>query len=239
MTRLRMGHIAMGNLGIRPGGTDRGFSGRAVILANGDIGNPDLVRTWIRDGDLVIAADGGAHHALAAGLVPDIVLGDFDSLSSDDLSEIERAGARVVRVPAEKDETDTHLAIKMAIESCVSEVILLGATGDRLDHTLSNLLLLPPLVEAGITVRVIDSKNDIRLVAGGSVTEVSGTTGRFVSLIPLTPEVTGINLSGFKYPLLSGRLAWGLSLGVSNELTGESGQVEVGEGMLAVIIARD
>lgn len=217
----------------------KSFSGRAVILANGEIGRADLLGIWIRDEDLVIAADGGARHALAAGVVPHIVVGDFDSLSSGHLAEMERAGARIVRVPAEKDETDTHLALNMAVESGAREVVLLGATGNRIDHTLSNLLLLPPLAEAGIALRVIDEKNDIRLVAGGSAAEIAGSPGGFVSLIPLTSEVTGINLSGFKYPLRDGRLAWGLSLGVSNELPGESGLVEVGKGMLAVILARD
>lgn len=217
----------------------KSFSGRAVILANGEIGRADLLGTWIRDEDLVIAADGGARHALAAGVVPHIVVGDFDSLSAGRLAEMERAGARIVRAPAEKNETDTHLALNMAVESGAREVVLLGATGNRIDHTLSNLLLLPPLAEAGIALRVIDEKNDIRLVAGGSAAEIAGSPGGFVSLIPLTSEVTGINLSGFKYPLRDGRLAWGLSLGVSNELPGESGLVEVGKGMLAVILARD
>lgn len=210
---------------------------RAVIFANGRIGDYDGIRALVRDDDWILCADGGARHALKLGLRPDVLLGDFDSLDPEVVQEVSRTGAEVVRVPAEKDQTDTHLVLDLAVSRGAREILVLGAAGDRLDHTIANILLLPRMAAMGVDVTIVDEKNIIRVTSGGISLE--GRPGEFVSLIPLTPEVSGVTTSELKYPLHKGRLTWGESTGVSNEFTGDTAEVTIESGWLLVIQARD
>ncbi|MCL5046484.1 MAG: thiamine diphosphokinase [Actinobacteria bacterium] len=131
---------------------------RAVVFANGRIGDYERLRGLIRDDDWIICADGGAGHALKMGLSPDVLIGDFDSLDGDIVEEISRAGAEVLRVPTEKDQTDTQLALDLALSRGAREILVLGAIGDRLDHTMANILLLPKLAVHGANVTMVDEK---------------------------------------------------------------------------------
>ena len=117
---------------------------RIVIFANGVMDDPaGEAAAWIRPGDLVVAADGGSHHALDAGITPSVVIGDLDSLSDDLLRRLEAERVAFHRAPVEKDETDLELALTWAAaQPGVEEIVVLGAFGGRPDQALSNLLLL-------------------------------------------------------------------------------------------------
>lgn len=211
---------------------------RAVIFAAGQIHDYDVVRRRLGQVDLVLCADGGIRHALALGLTPALLLGDFDSADPALVAEMAARGVPIQRVPVEKDETDTQLAIEEAIRRGATEILLAGASGDRLDHTVSNLLLLPG-VPAHIRVSLVDAKNVVYLMRPGGRMTLEGEPGGFISLLPLTPEVTGVVIEGVKWPLNNATLRWGESLGISNRFMETEAFVALREGYLLVILARD
>jgi len=211
---------------------------RAVIFSAGQVTDYGRIRTFVGEPDLVLCADGGGRHAVALGVTPDLVLGDFDSIAPDLLQDVARRGIPIVRVPVEKDLTDTELALREAVSRGATSITLVGASGDRLDHTISNVLLLPGLPHE-VQVTLVDDKNCVRLLRPGGGLSVAGRAGEYISLLPLTPEATGVTVSGVKWPLSEATLRWGESLGVSNQFIGVSATVSVRTGHLLVISARD
>jgi len=207
-------------------------------MAAGEVRDYDRIRRVVGAPDLVICADGGVRHALALDLTPDLVIGDFDSAGPSLLAEIEARGISVQRVPVEKDETDTHLALEEALARGAGEILLVGATGSRLDHTVSNLLLLPAIAERA-EVALVDGNNIVRLLRPGGRLTVEAVPGTYLSLLPLTPEVTGVVAQGVKWPLNGAVLRWGESLGVSNVILGEAASIAVEQGYLLVVQAWD
>lgn len=163
-------------------------------------------------------------------------MGDFDSADPATLSALVHRGTPVVRVPVEKDQTDTHLALEEAVRRGATEIILVGGTGSRLDHTLANVLLLPGVP---VPVTMVDGKNIARLLRSGQSLTVAGAAGNLLSLLPLTPEATGVVARQVKWPLENATLRWGESLGVSNQMTGSEAFVAVGGGCLLVVQAWD
>ena len=111
---------------------------RAVIFANGEFPDPRGTQNLLRSDDLVIAADGGAYHALAIGIFPHVIIGDLDSLSTDDKSRLGAAGSRIISFSSRKDETDLELALGHAVRHGATEIIVLAALGGRLDQTMAN-----------------------------------------------------------------------------------------------------
>ena len=127
-----------------------------MIVANGDPPDRETAHRYASHADLLLAADGGAHHALALDLVPHVVIGDLDSLTEDGQARLRSAGARFITHPKAKDETDLELALTYAIQQGAEEILILGALGGRLDHTLANLLLLTNPSLEGVAVRIAD-----------------------------------------------------------------------------------
>jgi thiamine pyrophosphokinase len=211
---------------------------RIVIFAGGCLGDePDRL---IRPGDVLIGADSGALRLIELGFRPDLAIGDFDSVSPDELDRIRRSSRRTEIVdPVDKDYTDTELAFRRALEMEPEEIVIAGALGTRFDHSLANVHLLAAARRRGVRAAVLDGRNEIFLAADGDRLTLKRTDRPTVSLLPLTPVVTGITLEGFRYPLRNARLEIGQSLGISNVLEAEEGAVAVGEGMLLVMFSRD
>ncbi|MFC0216519.1 thiamine diphosphokinase [Paenibacillus chartarius] len=211
---------------------------RRIVIATGGAIGPWAAEE-LQAEDVLVGADRGALFLVRSGLKPALSLGDFDSVTAEELEEIRRSSVQLdVCDPVDKDWTDTELAFRWALARKPREIVLLGALGTRFDHTLANVHLLLNAHEAGVACRLVDTYNEVRL-AGSGVTTVR--RGRFsnVSLLPLSPEVTGITLNGFQYPLHDARLRIGQSLGVSNVLLGEEGTVQVETGWLLVIQSVD
>jgi thiamine pyrophosphokinase len=211
---------------------------KAVVFSAGQVADYARVREQIGSPGMVICADGGIRHAKAMGLTPTVLLGDFDSAGEAAVAEAAAAGIPIMRMPVEKDQTDTHLAMAEAVRLGADEIVLVGGTGDRLDHTFSNLLLLPG-VPSGVGVTVVDAKNVIRLLRPGGRLTLQGAPGEYLSLLPLTPEARGVVAEGVKWPLDGATLRWGESLGVSNQMAEAEAFVAVREGYLLVIQAWD
>ena len=188
-------------------------------------------------GDLVIAADAGYLTAKKMGVTPDILLGDFDTLGVENIPE----GIECLRVPAEKNDTDTQLAVQVAAERGVWEVVIIGGMSGRIDHTLSTLAILEDLWErkAGrIYATLTDGKNRVRFIRS-SGTILPRSQYRFFSLIAADETVKGVTLDGCKYPLKNGRISRRNQWAVSNEITGNCALIEIRRGGVWVIESMD
>lgn len=139
--------------------------------------------------------------------------------------------------PVNKDLTDTELAYVIAMDRQPAEIIMMGVTGTRMDHTLANIQMMLRGLQHQIPSAIYDTHNYITLTGSSSVIQERGFT--YVSLIPLTPEVTGISLNGFMYPLDNATLRMGQSLGISNRLIQPKGTVRIESGLLLIIQSRD
>ncbi len=211
---------------------------RAVIIANGDPPSAHDLARWLRAGDLLICADGGARVALRAGLAPALVIGDFDSLSDAELDQLAKGGAHLTRHPREKDETDLELALNVAAGRA-DEIIVLGALGGRLDHAFANIMLLSLPALAGHEVIIAHGAERIRLIDArerAASMRLHGAAGDTVSLLPLGGDARGIITDGLRYPLRDETLFVSAARGVSNEMTGVSARVTVSSGMLLCVM---
>lgn len=209
---------------------------RTIIFTAGTVYDYERLGRLIEPHDMIICADGGIRHAAALGLRPDLVLGDFDSADPALLQGLQAQAVPMLQVPVEKDQTDTHLALAEAVRRGATQIILVGGAGSRLDHTVANLLLLPGVP---VPVTMIDGKNIARLLRPGESLRLAGAPGDYLSLIPLTPEASGVVVREVKWPLEQVTLRWGESLGVSNQFSGPEAFVAVGEGILLVVQAWD
>ena len=192
--------------------------------------------TW----DYVVCADAGMKFCHTAGIQPDLILGDFDSV--DDASYTyfrETCPERMEQFPTHKDETDTELALLRAIAAGADAVTMIGATGTRIDHLLGNIQMWKLALDRGVSCQIVDAHNRIRMVDGQIMLQKSDQFGKFVSLLPFTPEVTGITLKGFAYEVENFTLVSGIARGVSNELEAETASITCQNGILLVIESRD
>lgn len=213
-----------------------------LIVTGGPI---DLVfaQTFIMERmfDRIIAVDGGLNAVSKLKLIPDAIVGDFDSADESVLKEFKSKTLDTtweIHKP-EKDETDTELAIITAIRLGCTKLILLGATGGRLDHFLGNLHLLYASLKQGVEAAIVDEKNWITVTDKERVFESDQIFGKYISFLPLSEEVKGITLTGFKYPLHKKDITIGTSLCISNELTGTTGKMKFDSGILICVESHD
>ena len=212
-----------------------------LVITGGPI-DLDFAGSFLRERSFhkIIAADAGLEAAKALGLVPDVIVGDFDTVEPEVLEEFKKVEYIVWEVHRpEKDETDTELALNRAMASGCGEIAVLGATGGRLDHMMGNVHLLYPCLQKGIEAYILDSQNRIYLIDKERTFKRREIWGKYISFLPLTEEVRGITLTGFKYPLHEKDIEIGTSLCISNELQGEEGAITFTDGVLIVVESHD
>lgn len=209
---------------------------RILLFTGGNLGSWALDQ--IEKGDKLIGVDRGALFLIQHNFQPYLSLGDFDSVTEEEREKIRLYSGEFSDCdPIMKDQTDTEMAFEWALKQEAQEIILLGALGTRFDHSLANVHLLRRGLEKGIPCRIIDEKNELRVMEKGLQIKKSNFT--HVSLLPLSQQVTGITLRGFQYPLNKATLTIGDSLGVSNVLVKPVGQIEIESGLLLVIQSKD
>lgn len=213
-------------------GKDLGM--RAVIFVNGVIPDHTAVQRWVRGDDDLIAADGGARHAVAMGLVPRVVVGDLDSLEPELIEQLTAQGAELEKHPAAKNMTDLELAIERAIQDGAKEILLLGALGGRLDQSLANVLLMAQR-DWPAMIRLVDATEIATVIHSGESMTLEAAPGSTMSLLPLSPEVTGITYTGMLYPLNDATLVFGSTRGISNEVVSHPATVTIRSGIALVI----
>ncbi|HSF83127.1 MAG TPA: thiamine diphosphokinase [Anaerolineales bacterium] len=209
---------------------------RAVIFANGMLQNPERVRQAIHPGDLLIAADGGAQHCLALGLTPAVVIGDFDSLSEQELQDLKTQSVQMIRHPAHKDFTDLELALQHVQELGMQEVLILGALGARWDQTIANLLLPISAGLSSLQISILDGHQEVFILRPDRQVQILGEVGDTLSLIPLCGDVQGVVTQGLQYPLSNETLFFGATRGISNVFTAERVSISLASGSLLCVI---
>jgi len=204
---------------------------RAVIISGGDILDYAYIHAQIRETDTIICADSGFDHAVKMGIKPDIVVGDFDSISGDIPADVAR-----LQYPARKDLTDTEIAIEHARGLGFRDFLLLGAVGSRIDHSLTNILLLTDFLRRGENAAIINENNKVMIT--NSQMHLSEPVGSIVSLVPLT-DCRGVTTVGLEYVLDDADMTVGKGLGVSNIMAQSTAGITVASGTLLIIIAKD
>jgi thiamine pyrophosphokinase len=170
------------------------------------------------------------------------VVGDADSLSAASVDALRADGVDVRIHPAQKDESDAELALRAALSAGATEILFVGAFGgQRVEHTIANLLLLTLPDLAGIDVTLIDGPSTVRVIGAGGgpgCADLAGERGDYVSLLPLRDAVDGVTTAGLTYPLVGATLRQGFTRGLSNELAADVGEVRTAKGLLAVVHTR-
>ena len=206
---------------------------RAFIYTGGAV-RTDSVTEHPKADDLCIAADSGYHTARALGERIDLLLGDFDSIGSVPRDE----GMEIQQVPAEKDYTDTQLAVEIAIERGAEDIIIIGGLSGRLDHTLSTLAILEDLHSRGVYGTLTDGQSRARYLKSSS-TLVARSPYKYLSLIAADEVVKGVDIEGCKYPLKKAILRRRNQFAVSNEITGNVAFISVKKGGVYIIESKD
>lgn len=209
---------------------------KTVIISSGEIYDYSFCIDIVRSADRVICADGGTRHAINMQLIPDVIIGDMDSSASQYIEYFGKKGVEVIQYLPEKDKTDTHICIEFAL-AFSTEIILLGATGSRIDHMIANISLLKLGIERNIPISMIDNKNNIRLIKDSI--RLTGRKGDIFSLIPFTEKVEGICTKGAHYELLDAVMELGDPYGVSNYFEGEAVDISITKGYMLVIRSED
>lgn len=205
---------------------------RVVIIANGEMEDYEWHKGIVATADKIICADGGSNHAYAMGVTPHTIIGDLDSIEKHVLQHF--STVEVLKYPKEKDFTDTQLAINLALKLNPREIILLGALGKRLDHTLANIFQLTAYIKSNIIFKIIDSFQELWLMGPGTI-EINGFEGEVISLIPITSEVRGITTKGLKYPLKDNNFFRTNPYGISNEMTDDKAIISQEMGIMLII----
>lgn len=188
--------------------------------------------------DYIIAVDGGTVYAECLGIIPNLIVGDFDTYATIGIKEYEKKGIVVRRFNPEKDDTDTEIAVREAV-TIGYDTDVICATGGRIDHLLANIHNMKIALDAGVNMRLVDEGNIVYLKDKNFTVKATECNGKYVSFVPFGGEVTGITLKGFKYPLNGYTLKPGASRCISNELLCGEGIVEFDRGCLIVINSRD
>jgi thiamine pyrophosphokinase len=222
---------------------------RAVILSGGTYKDPEFCRGFIDGADLVVAADEGGKVLLAIGVpddTPTVLIGDMDSIDEADLVKLQglgknRKNMEVIRVPPEKDSTDTELAFNIALKRGADEIVILGALGGRLDHAFANIsLLIRAKNENGkrrkkVSAVIVDEDQEIVLLDAGVKNRIEGDLGDTVSLVSLKGNAEGVITNDLKYPLSDAILSQFSPFGVSNVISGPDPWVLFKKGLLLLV----
>ena len=197
---------------------------QAFVFVGGDV-CPERITERPEEGAITVAADVGWRNAERLGITPRILVGDFDSLGEPDVGE----ETEVLQVPAEKNETDTQLAVDLAISRGAEHITIIGGLDGRLDHTLSNLAILEDLDRRGIHAVITDGRNRVRFLRNNS-TLIPRSGFRYLALIAADETVKGVSIEGVKYPLKRARLHRAHQYAVSNEIEKNCALIEVRKG---------
>ena len=209
---------------------------RAVIFVNGELEDAQQAAALIKPHDYLIAADGGLRHMRAMGLMPRLLVGDLDSVSAEEILQVEQSGGEILRFQQDKDFTDLELAVRAARQRGCDHILLVAALGGRLDQMLANISLLTQHDLAGLRIELDDGRTQVYLVRDSL--QFKGQAGDTVSLLPWGLPARGVVTFGLKYPLKAETLLPGDTRGISNRMLGESAGVELQKGLLMCVRIR-
>ncbi|MCF8053616.1 MAG: thiamine diphosphokinase [Deltaproteobacteria bacterium] len=204
-----------------------------ALISGGEIRNKErFIPFLMGQKATVICADKGANHLAGGKLVPDLIVGDMDSISAEMLDVFTKKGADIERHPSHKDQSDTALSLQAALLLKPKRISIYGALGGRIDHALANIALLGSKT-AGTMLRIVEDDCELFVVSANR--QIQGFPGQLVSFLPFGGSAQGVTLSGFEYELLNGALKTDEPIGISNRLIGTQGVVSIRHGQLLVV----
>ncbi|WP_203362268.1 thiamine diphosphokinase [Bacillus sp. REN10] len=216
---------------------------RIAVVASGPETELVDLQTYHTEDTIFVGVDRGTMYLLERGITPKVAIGDFDSVTEAEWQKIESGvgSDHIHRFPAEKDETDLELAILWAIKQQPETIIILGATGGRLDHFFGTISLLmnKEIISSATKIEIMDKQNVVSLYGPGTYTVFEDPGKKYFSFFAITSQVTHFTLKGFKYPLSDHTVKPGSTLYVSNELGQESGTFSFSSGILMMIRSSD
>ena len=204
---------------------------RAVIFVNGNFSDLSQAKKIIIKEDCLIAADGGVKHIFKLGLIPQIIIGDFDSTPKN----MKSTPTKIVKYPTKKDKTDFELTIDYCLKNKFQEIIIFGVLGDRIDHMLANIFLLSKFQTENPTfkIKIVEGKKEI-FILNKEIT-INGKIGDEISIIPVSEKLEGIVTDGLEYQLNNEVLLFGSTRGISNVMNKTSAQITASSGTGIVI----
>lgn len=203
---------------------------RALILAGGEVNDIPQLKNAIESADIIIAADSGFEHLSNTGVLPDIFIGDMDSVKVDVRAD------NIIKLNVMKDETDTEAAVKLAISKGYDDIVIFGGIGSRADHTIANIFLLKMIYESGCNGCVVNENNEIYYFE--DEINLSGNIGDIISVIPIK-DLENVYTEGLMYKLNGETLELGKSRGVSNVLTDTKCNIKASDGCALVFKSKD
>jgi len=207
---------------------------KALILVNGELYKPDVLRSRIRTEtfDLVLGADRGARYAYALNVTLDAIIGDMDSLSDLEQQGINKP--EFFSYPAEKNETDLELALLYAEKQGADQIVMVGVMGGRMDMTIANIMLIAHASLNSCRIEVWHGEQTGWVIKPPGE-DIFGHPGDTLSLMPLGGDASGITTKGLKYSLKDEKLAFGPARGISNLMNKPSAHITLSEGILLAI----
>lgn len=201
---------------------------RGVVFAGGEFSLPANIDDILKEQSIIVCADSGYDSAAKIGVVPDVIIGDMDSVEKNLPN-----GAKQIKLNINKDDTDTEACINYLIEEGYSDITLICALGGRKDHELANIMLMVYAAKRGVNLTIKSSNTEMFAVT--DFLTVSGKIGDWLSLIPVFGDAEGVTLSGLKYPLENGCLSVGKTVGISNEFIKNQITIKVKKGLVIAI----
>lgn len=211
---------------------------RVVIFANGNLSDISFAESIIERDDFIICTDGGAKHALKKNLIPDVLIGDMDSIEKKAYQLLIQKGTEIIRYPERKDKSDFELSIDYALGKKAKKILILGLFGDRIDHFLANILLLQKikLENKLLGITICEGKKTAYFV--DKELEIEGNINDKLSILPLT-KIENITLKGLVYPLSNASMGVGTSLGISNLFKKKKVKISLENGLVLVVHAKE
>lgn len=210
---------------------------KGLIVASGKINDLNMLKEQIDLHDYILCADGGIRYLYEMNTDIDAIIGDLDSVDEKFSTFIKKNNISIIQYPVEKDETDTELAIEYLIEQECNNITLMGVMGSRMDHTLANILLLKRLSKMNIKGKIIDENNSIVLLS--DYLKLERKKHHYISIIPITHSGVVVSLKGFYYPLKESLIEYGTTLGISNKIIDDVGEIFIKKGEALIIESRD
>lgn len=210
--------------------------GRCIIITSWQSAKlKDMISFEVND--FILCADGGYTFAEAEHIVPHVVIGDFDSCD-EPAGGLPGRPSRVLRVPAEKDDTDTMLCLKYGIKKGYQEFVILGGLGGRLDHTIANLQAMAYAVDLDLSIKILDGKNIAAMIGPGEM-NIDRKPDYKLSLFAFSEMCTGLTIKGVKYPLDHTTIRNTFPIGTSNEFIEDKASISLSSGMVLIILSKD
>lgn len=211
---------------------------KVLVVSGGNVPKSEVVKFYHEEASLIIGVDSGCKYLLKNNIIPHYIVGDFDSANKGDIIELENKGVIKYQYNSEKDFTDSEIAMNLAIDNNATEIILLGGTGSRFDHTFANIGLMLKAKERGVTLIIVDDNNKIYMV--DKDTEFKRDKNYdYISFLAYRDEVNNLEIKGAKYSLKNYNLKVGESRTVSNEFLEQKINISFDSGIILVIFSKD